>query len=512
MLIILAQSLVFVSCEEAPRDRPTFNYSEQVSSGTDVEVEENALDLPFRPNDEIFFENGFCGCKNGQPITLGNCGSFCSSKNVENETLYLTVELSSEITGKEYLGDLKGWCTNELIDPNTNEPIVTNPSCQITAKDENGNVGALTMPELSSGQTNLEINISTLDPNKTYRIEIKEITSGATSKTIQVRKYEAPPEEPIGGPLWTVPVSQYTCLWRLYSTQGSSIFYEDIQRVHFYFTDETRPEPLPNNVADIYCHDIYMYGSTPINNPLLEETPGSYTLWSLWDPRFYPDPNIEGGEVLRVNEILRQKVEDMGYSMTTPPNLFYKFEWANGVSVTSGSGGGDSSSGGSDSSTDGSADLVELGWYMTPWIDQNTFKAYCPKQTHYYSSNQLFVAMRDIIGVDTEGLYIAKQENVNDHILINETLLKQIWFYIEANQHIEPNNDTVVGKQIQFYWPPDPDSPFVRKSHQNVFTVKSAQEVSSGDSGSVSTDQQNADGSSSSYPPHDKRLGCIPKL
>ena len=55
-------------------------------------------------------------------------------------------------------------------------------------------------------------------------------------------------------------------------------------------------------------------------------------------------------------------------------------------------------------------------------------------------------------------------------------------------------------------------SPFVRKSHQTVFTVKSAQELANGGNGDVSTDQQNADGSANTYPPHDKRIGCIPKL
>jgi hypothetical protein len=146
---------------------------------------------------------------------------------------------------------------------------------------------------------------------------------------------------------------------------------------------------------------------------------------------------------------------------------------------------------------------------MTPWIDQTTFRAYCPKQAHYFSSNQLFAAMRDIIGVDTEGLYVAKQEGAIDYILVRESLLKQIWFYIENGQHIEPNNNTIVGKQIQFYWPADVNSPFVRKSHQQLFTIKSANELSTG---TASTSQQSSNGSPMSYPPHDKRLGCIPSL
>lgn len=502
----MVQTMVLTSCDEAPRDRPTFNYSNlsPTTTGTTT-TEPDKLAIPIRPDNEINIKSGFCGCHQGKPITLGNCTAFCSGKNVADPTLYLEVEPTAAITGREDLGSFYNWCKKELIDPNTNEAVATGVNCVLQAKDENNNKGQLSITKINAGSNNLEVNISTLDENKTYRIEIVETTSGATSKTFQLRKYQAPETEPIGGPLWTVPVSQYTCIWRLFTTQGNDIFYDGIQRVHYYFNDETRPEPLENGIVDIYCHDIYTYGSIPINNPLLEETPGSFTLWSNWDPRFYDDPAPEKANTPNakkiVNQILLHRVEEQGYSMTNAPDLFYQFQWPNGPAVTTGTNGGTGGSGAGENK-----DPSNLGWYMTPWIDETTYKSYCPQQEHYYSNNQLFVAMRDIIGLDTEGLYIAKQETVEDYILVKESLLKQIWFYIEGNQHIEPNNDTVTGKQIQFYWPADTDSPFVRKSHQQVFTVKSASEIGQG------SGQQGSDGTSSQYPPHDKRLGCIPKL
>ncbi len=115
--------------------------------------------------------------------------------------------------------------------------------------------------------------------------------------------------------------------------------------------------------------------------------------------------------------------------------------------------------------------------------------------------------MRDVVGVNTEGLYVAKKEGQNTHMLIKESLLKSIWFFIENGAHIEPTNDTVTGKQVQYYWPPDPASPFLKKSHQSVYTIKAASEL-----GNVSANQSSGQGIPTSYPPHDKRIGCIPEL
>jgi hypothetical protein len=501
------QALLIISCDEVPRDRPTFNYSNLAGNGNGlIPPLPETLPIPTRPDNEVYFKSGHCGCKESKPITLGNCESFCASKNVLEPTLYLEVEVSAAISGRQDIGSFYNWCKKELIDPNTGEAVATNPDCVIYAKDEAGATGQLTITKLSQGSNKLEINISNLDNNKTYRLEIVEVTSGATSQTVQVRKYVTPPVEVIGGPLWTMPVHQYTCMLRGVSPDG--IFYDTAQRTHWYFTSETRPEKLENGIVNVYCHDIYQFGTTPINNPLLEETPGAYTLWSNWDPRFYDDPAPEKVNTadlrsrLRINQYLLRRVEEAGFSMAQAPSLFYPFSWPNGPAVTSGNNN-------NSSNNSGSNDPTNLGWYMTPWIDQTTFRAYCPKQAHYYSNNQLFAAMRDIIGVDTEGLYVAKQEGVTDYILVRESLVKQIWFYIENGQHIEPNNNTIVGKQIQFYWPADTNSPFIRKSHQQLFTIKSATELATG---TASTSQQSSNGSSIQYPPHDKRLGCIPSL
>lgn len=504
LMIISFYALMLVSCDEQ-RVRPTINFNEQsvtdetTDEKTDEEKEAERLAELARPDNAVKIQSDFCACQNAKPIILGNCSSFCATKNTQDPILYLNVSVTEEISEREDLGTFVNWCTKEIVDPVSGESIATNPQCAIEAKDSDGNSGQLNLAKTISGNTqSVEVNIATLDFDKTYRIRIVETGSGAGSSTVQIRKKSTPVNDPVGGPLWTVPIQQYTCMNITIAEDGASLFYEAAARIHFYFNDETRPEPLSSEFVNIHCHDIYTYGTTPINNPLLEETPGAYTLWNQWDPRFW---DTDGDDQPQINQLIQQNVIDQGFQLDNPPNLFHKFQWYNGPNVSSAS-----SSGGS---TSAAPELATLGYYMTPWIDQTTFKAYCPTSTHYDSNNQLFRAMKDLVGVNTEGLYIAKQEGSSDYILVRESVVKEIWFYLENGQHIEPNNNTITGKQIQFYWPGDPNSPFVKKSHQTVYTIKKASEVG-GDS--VSTDQQNSSGTSSNYPPHDKRIGCVPVL
>jgi hypothetical protein len=506
--MLVLQSVLFYSCtSEAPRNRPTINLTnqnvvvdEEKIAEEEAQAELDRLAALARPTNAVKIENGFCACKDSLSISQGNCSAFCAGKPSADPKLYLTVSTTEDITQRDDIKTFHNWCTKEIPDPTTGESLELNPSCLIEVKDSDNNTGSLTIETISAGSNAVVVNIASLDEDKTYRIKIVETVSGAASSTVQIRKFSTPITDPIGGALGTVPIQQYTCMNITIAEDGSNLFYEDASRIHFYFNDENRPEPLSAIFANIHCHDINKYGKTPINNPLLEESPGAYSLWNIWDPRFW---DTDGDGEAQINQLLQQNVKDQGFTMDEPPRLFHKFQWYNGPDVSS------ASTSGSSSGASAAPVLAELGYYMTPWIDQTTFKAYCPKRSHYYSSNQLFVAMRDLVGVDTEGLYIAKQEGSQDFILIREAVLKEIWFYKVSGQHIEPTNDTVTGKQVQFYWPADPASPFIKKSHQSIYTVKKASEVGSDN---VSTDQQNSTGTSSNYPPHDKRIGCIPAL
>ena len=152
---------------------------------------------------------------------------------------------------------------------------------------------------------------------------------------------------------------------------------------------------------------------------------------------------------------------------------------------------------------------------MAPWIDQTTFRAYCLNSTHYNSANPLFKAMRDIIGVDTEGIYVGVKapETVidrdgvalqapNDYIFIRETDLKKVWFYMKAGVPTVPTDTNVASVPVYFYYPLNLASPFVRTSTQKIYQVKGATEIAG----------QSTAATAGNYPPHDRRLGCIPKF
>jgi hypothetical protein len=283
---------------------------------------------------------------------------------------------------------------------------------------------------------------------------------------------------------------------------GGSIL--DVTRFYLNFNSETRPEPLmETTTVSAYCHDIEIYGTTPINSPLLEETPGVFSLWFKDDPRFY---DLDGNGTRDINQLIEQEVILQGASLSQTPDLFTSLSWFSefddGDSTPTGDGGGNT------------LNLTvlnkELGFYMSPFLDDITYKSYCPTQIHYFSTSPIFKAMREIVAVDTEGLYIGKENNVQNFLLINQSVLQSIWFYIEGGQHIEPTTDTISGKQVQFYWPADPSSPFIKKSHQRVFTIKSASELDS--STNVTSGTSGSGGIPTNIPPHDKKIGCIPVM
>jgi hypothetical protein len=161
---------------------------------------------------------------------------------------------------------------------------------------------------------------------------------------------------------------------------------------------------------------------------------------------------------------------------------------------------------------------------MVPWIDQSSYKSYCLNSSHYNSSNALYKALRDIIGVDTEGLYIGEKSaeavtdssgNVTtgypDYILVRETDLKQVWFYLKNGVPTIPTDDIVANVAVYFYYPLNKVSPFVKTSTQRVFRVRGPKELSP-DAGSLNDNTSNSLGSIASYPTHDRKIGCIPKF
>lgn len=510
-LTILLGMFVLSGCVDSVAKRQTILPTTTIGNGTTGGSGDGGSSgqAEVRPSSAITFKDGYCGCKAGVPTTYGDCANFCANNNTADELLYANFNVSAAISLTQF-GSVQGWCSKPLKDAEGNLQS-TNPSCVLNIRDENGNENDIAINTQSANSNSIKVNISSLDLDKTYIIKLKEVTSGATSNSVQIYK-PSPTNSSVLGPLKITPVSQYTCIIRNLSQDETSgdIFYENAYRLHFYFIESNRPNPIPANTSNIFCHDIFntTYGAVDDRTyPRLEETPGTFSLWdSVTDPRFF-DNNGNGN--LDANDQIVNKVKDLGFTIPSGTNFFMKFSWPSNPTTENSSS--------SSTSTPGA-----LGWYMIPWVDQQTYKAYCPTSVHYNSTNAIFKAMRDIVSVDTEGLYVAMKDGelVNnngsttigpsDYLLIRESDIKRVWFYLNGTTHIAPTDSNIASKTIYFYYPFNFNSPFVKTSTQKTYVVKKASELVGNnvqDSGTT-----NGSGTITTYPPHDRRIGCIPKL
>ena len=424
---------------------------------------ENAIT---RPTNQVWIKNNFCGCLNGKAFIMNNCEGFCAAKNDHAPTLYASVDLGTDILLNDKLGNLHNWCKKEIDDGHVA------PDCVLELFDGE-NTWSVQM-NIPAGADNFTADLSLLAMDKTYRAQIKEVTSQAKSDYIQLRRM---PEENITDqtPLKMTPVSQYTCISRSGVIQDGDNFYENATKLHYFFPSGELPAPLPPENDFLFCHDINIHGSNDGPTiPRLELVPNSYALWNKTDTRFY-DANNDGK--LDINKEIEDELND-GSTI----NLFQPMSY----------------------NTSPYSGQQLLGYYMQSWIGDNG-RPFCPGQTNYDSGIPIFSILKTKVGIDTEAVWIAKREPSDltsapdDYIFIRETVLKKIWFYVE-NGILHPHNDeTSMNKTIMFFHPFDENAPLTRKSDQYVYTV---------------FHQENSD----SLAPRtkivaaDKRLGCIPKL
>jgi hypothetical protein len=468
-----------------------------------------------RPENAVYWKPDFCACRDSKAVSYGNCSAFCAGKNTNGaETLFanFTVTESISLGG---LGNMYAWCKTNLPGD------TTNPECELQAKDDSGNVVSIpvTVPLDSNSLT---ANISALSYDKTYVFTLVENVSKAKSDSVQMIKFSASSSTSVLGPLKNAPVSQYTCMVREFSTDDvtGDIYYDSAYRLHFYFIPRIPPAPIPAGNSNLICHDIFnpLYGQ--IDNllyPRFEQLAGVFNLWDSTDPRFYDN---NGNGAVDINEVIIEKTRNFGGTIPSGTEFFKTFSYRTSPELQAEAGNNASST-------------QALGFYMAPWIDQTTFKSYCLNSSHYNSNNPLFKALRDILGVDTEGIYAALKsaETVTDAngtqttgladlIWIKESDLKAVWFYQKAGVPTVPDDTTVLNNAVFFYYPLNKASPFVRTSTQRVYRVYSAQELnalsssgsSNSNSGTVNNTGSTSSGTLTSYPPHDRKIGCIPKF
>lgn len=498
-------ALMFVSCQDTMPARSTITPDNlQTTGGSDDGADDDTI--VGRPNNAVKFKTDFCGCKDGKAVTYGNCASYCASKGNTNGQgiLFANFNVTEDISLNPSLVSLNGWCNNPLPDEETN------PKCLVKAKDEDGTEVPLDVT-IGSTPNSLKIPIDTLAEDKAYVLTLYETSSGSKSDSIQIIKFSEDIPMATLGPLKNAPITQYSCIHRPPSEDDvtGEIYYDAAFRVHFYFLPRIPPNPIPAG-SDIVCHDFMnpLYGLIDdILFPRLEQIPGIFNLWDTTDPRFY-DNNGNGND--DVNDIIIQKAKNFGASnIPASTRFFEKFPVMSTVEETEEAGG--------------NASVAQsMGYYMAPWIDQTTFRSYCLNSTHYNSSNPLFKAMRDVIGVDMEGIYVGAKapETVfdrdgvpmaapDDFILIRETDLKAVWFYMKNGVPTVPTDAIVSTVPVFFYYPLNKTSPYVRSSTQRIYQVKGAVELNND---TVEGGGNNSSGSSTNYPPHDRKIGCIPKF
>jgi len=508
LLILMVLLTIASGCQEKPRAGVFVDLGATVDDDTDDDTDDDDDTTATRPDGVIFFKNDFCACNNTKSVIISGttCTNFCATKNTNGvDTLYFNFTVGDEIIAQGF-NDVAGWCTTILEDN-------ANPQCVLEARSASGTEPVISFNVVPGNS--FTANISTLAKDKTYILTLKELTSGAKSNSIQIRK----PSDGAGnqqlGPLVVQPVTQYTCINRriLEDSNNGDVFYETAVRLHFYFIERFRPEKVPSGISDAFCHDVATYGKNDSNSyPRLEETPGSFALWSTEDIRFF---DMDKSGVRDVNELIAKKAADYGAPFASTPNLFFALTLSSGPTINT--VGNVASSG------------AALGFYMSYLNDAAGGNvAYCPKQAHYNAGDTALRAIGDVLQADTEGVYLAKREtetftNSNgeteclpmDIIITRETDMKKVWFYLHPTTRIptQPVSASVLrNNTIKFYYPFDFTSPYVKKSHQKEYTVILPDQVSKGtcseNTGGVPTTDTAA--IPTTYTPHDRRFGCIP--
>jgi hypothetical protein len=525
-MLLLLVSVCFIGCVDTIPHRATITPDEFLSSGPtscpddqDLVSEQDGdktirscvpKTVEKRPDGAITFKSDYCGCNNGKAVTFGNCSTFCADKNTSGASiLYASFTVSEAISLNEKLGNVFNWCNVQLESDNGN------PKCLLNVKDESGSSADLEVT-LVANSNSIKVDITNLAEDKTYLLTFFEQISKAKSNTVQIIKDSEQVNVDLLGTLKVAPISQFTCIIRNYEkeemTNGTvNYWYTAGFRRHYYYVPRNAPEPLQGNSKEAFCHDVVTYGTADnATIPRLENTPGVFNFWDTQDPRFFDN---NGNTYLDINDVIWQKTKNFGGNIPRTSNFFAKFSGLQLV-VTSPD----------NTTTTPSTTQPALGYYMAPWIDTNSssYRSFCLTSTEYNSTNPLYQAFRDVLGVDTEGLYIAEKSSTTitnaegqtvttnpDYLLLRETDLKAAWFYVKNGVLTKPDEATVANVTTYFYYPLNKATPFIKSSSQELYRVKSAQELTSGDVSSSATSQT---GSVGTFPPHDKKIGCIPKL
>lgn len=447
-----------------------------------------------RPNNAVFWKSDYCVCQDKKAISYGpTCTTFCSDKNTQgSQTLFATFNVSDTIG----LGNLYAWCKTPL----SGDPKEENPNCEMRAEDSSGNVHNMEV-YLKPNANSLEVrNIQNyLQEDRAYILTVVETNSEAKSNTAQIIIYSDNGEGQ-GGPLRQSPITQYQCMRRLneVSEANNDIYTMHAFPLHYYFVAGLPPSPIPAGTPAIFCHDIFNPAYGPVDSaffPRLKERLGVFNLWDLTDPRFATGSD---GRMV-ANASIIKKAATYGSTIPANSNFFQPFKWNTGPQFQS-------------EGNNSTAEQPVLGYFMAPWINEQTNLSFCLNSTHYNGDVPLYRAIGEVVGTSTEGIYIAEKEPASmkgsdgnyyqedkDFILIRETDLKAVWFEIVGGVPRKPTSENVANKAIYLFYPFNKATPYDRTMEQRMYRVKSTLELSNGTPNGTPI-------------PHDKKMGCVPKF
>ena len=455
-----------------------------------------------RPTGKITINPNVCACLEGKTESTGNCTSFCRNKNVKEPTLYATATLDSSIELNPAIGDLPGWCNNEIGDG------LVSPNCTLEAMGADRSIETLEVNILSGGNA-FTANISALAYDTNYVMTLVESGSGsdARTKNFHFRRELYDPDKKNKAALNVVPVHMYECIMR--SGIPSTKDFTDSVRQHFFYNHKTFPDPQPDNEVFNVCHADYQTTKKDrAGLPRINNRQNVFFIWDEADFRFYD--NDPQNDQLDINDqIAEQRRKVYGERDVEITPIFAEFKWPSDL-------------------LDGN-NLPVLGYIMVPFVDADTGETFCPGFEQYNRDNvPLFNAIGDFIGVETEGLYLGVGEGkavgeeadaqvIVDLMLIREGMLNDISFYFTSSgmpvrAYDDENNVPTAamkgGQPIFFYWPPDIDSsgnvlnPTTRKGDSVLYQVKHPTKVS---------EANDRVGLRTSILPQDKRFACIPQ-
>lgn len=403
----------------------------------------------------LFLKQDYCVCQDGKAVSYGNCASFCSDENTNGaEILFASFNVAEN---KKYK-TVYEWCTKKNIWD------FRNPKCVVSFKDEEGKT---TDVDVYVQDNLIKADVTALDYDKVMLFNLKETVSKALSNSAQIIKFNSEISYPL--PLQQGYLNQFTC-------------YSKSEQKNYQFYFAPRMPPTAQSVeSDFFCHDWIQYGNRDSETfPRYLEVPAAVMVWPATSPLFH-DNNGNGN--LDVNDAIRQRTKLFGGSIPLSANFFQYLTlpgnndlyFRSGTTKTSGA------------------------YTMGIWIDQTTYHSYCPNEAHYQSSNPLYRALGDVIGTPTEGLYAGVDADGKlDVVLLRETDIKSVWFYLKNNRPQVPTNETVGRVAVYFYYPLDKVDPYTKKPDQRLYKVTDAQELGMG--------------TNTSYPAHDRKLACIPKI